>query len=150
MWASQEYWDLHIRKGVLANQHLAQLGEAHGLHECIILNSGTIAPSAKMITTAVEAILGAVHKDGGEASLAGVMDRLGLTPHVLSSPVTSLLPSLVFCYAEWPRRYSSGLLGPFAVALCSRVAQPPERLSGFEGQLARISSPLHENRVWVS
>ncbi|SPN98714.1 uncharacterized protein DNG_01758 [Cephalotrichum gorgonifer] len=80
-------WDV-IRKATLANDNLARVGSDLGLCECIVLNNGTTTPSSKMTATAVEAILGAVHRDGGDASLAKVMGRLGLTQHALLSPVT--------------------------------------------------------------
>jgi ribonuclease-3 len=43
-----------------------------------------------MMSTAVEAILGAVHLDGGDQALASVMTHLGLTSDllVLFTPLT--------------------------------------------------------------
>ncbi|RYP68737.1 hypothetical protein DL771_006467 [Monosporascus sp. 5C6A] len=78
-----------IRGEVLGNKNLSQVGEEHGLDKCINVNSGTIAVSPGMIATAVQALLGAVHKDGGHDALVGVMDRLGLTEHALLSLVMS-------------------------------------------------------------
>ncbi|RYP93874.1 hypothetical protein DL770_000070 [Monosporascus sp. CRB-9-2] len=78
-----------IRGEVLGNKNLSQVGEEHGLDKCINVNGGTPTVSTRMIATAVQAILGAVHKDGGHVAFAGVMDRLGLTEHALLSSVTS-------------------------------------------------------------
>ncbi|RYP26155.1 hypothetical protein DL767_008151 [Monosporascus sp. MG133] len=78
-----------IRGEVLGNKNLSQVGQEHGLDKCINVNGGTFAVGTGMIATAVQAILGAVHKDGGHVALAGVMDRLGLTEHALLSSVTS-------------------------------------------------------------
>ncbi|ORY55847.1 ribonuclease III domain-containing protein [Pseudomassariella vexata] len=70
-----------IRKDVLGNDNLAHVGFEHGLDKCVVLNGGTYKVSKSMMATAVEAILGAVHKDGGNDGLVLVMRRLGLTQH---------------------------------------------------------------------
>lgn len=99
------------------------------LHRCIALSDGAGTPSAKMIATAFEAILGAVHRDGGIDSLAGVMDRLGLTQHVLLSPVTSLLLfDVILCRIA---AALLGLLGPFAA--CPRLPSRAAPEYAFEG-----------------
>jgi hypothetical protein len=61
----------------------------HGLNDCIILHGGTPLVSTKMMATALEAIMGAVHMDGGVDALAGVMSRLGLVQHPLLPTVIS-------------------------------------------------------------
>lgn len=54
-----------------------------GLDQCINLNPGTDRVSQDMMATTIEAILGAVHLDGGDDALASVMARLGLTSELL-------------------------------------------------------------------
>jgi len=105
-----------IRGDVLSNKNLAQVGEQHGLGKCINVNGGTLVVSAGMIATAVEAILGAVHKDGGHDALAGVMDRLGLTGHALLLSVISVVSLHPPWYTEQLLAYSLHLLGPFVAA----------------------------------
>lgn len=83
-----------MRGDLLGNKNLERVGRNHGLGECLILNPGTHFVSAKMMATAVEAILGAVHEDGGDKALAEVMDRLHLAEHPLLSSVTSLVPNM--------------------------------------------------------
>ena len=83
-----------IRKEVLGNRNLTDVGSRHGLDKCLILNPGTSTTSPNMIATAVEAILGAVRRDGGEDKMAAVMVRLGLNKHALLPLVTFLLPPL--------------------------------------------------------
>ncbi|KAF1807834.1 hypothetical protein P152DRAFT_324198 [Eremomyces bilateralis CBS 781.70] len=76
-----------IRECVLGNANLAAVGFCHNLDRCVLLNPGTTAVSDKTMATTVEAILGAVHVDGGNAALGLVMVKLGLT-HALLDVVT--------------------------------------------------------------
>lgn len=68
-------WTL-IRNEGLCNDSLAERGFANSLHACVTRNSGTISVSKKMMATAMEAILGAVHLDGGDDALTRVMEHL--------------------------------------------------------------------------
>ncbi|KAF1963887.1 hypothetical protein BU23DRAFT_495047 [Bimuria novae-zelandiae CBS 107.79] len=76
-----------IRESVLGNANLAAVGFRYNLDRCVLLNPGTTAVSDKTMATTVEAILGAVHVDGGDAALGMVMAKLGLT-HALLDVVT--------------------------------------------------------------
>ncbi|KAH8706264.1 ribonuclease III domain-containing protein [Ilyonectria robusta] len=80
-----------IRRDLVGNENLARVGMEHGLGNCINVNGGTSRVTPGMVATAVEAILGAVQRDGGLDALARVMDQLGLTQHDLLSLVTFLL-----------------------------------------------------------
>lgn len=82
-----------IRNEALCNNFLAERGFCHGLDLCINKDAGTPSVSPKMMATAVEAILGAVHLDGGDDALRRVLTRLRIVnPYEL--PVTfSLLIS---------------------------------------------------------
>lgn len=82
-----------IRTTILSNENLALVGIQMGLDGCLNLNPGTVNISRDMMATAVEAILGAVHLDGGDHALASVMINLGLTSDLL---VTSTTPPFVF------------------------------------------------------
>lgn len=99
-----------IRNDVLGNTNLAAVGFRAGLDACVHLNPGTNNVSNKTMATTIEAILGAVHRDGGDAALEKVMERLGLT-HALLEAVTSNPPP---AFEGSLRSNSPGLcLGPF-------------------------------------
>ncbi|QKX57866.1 uncharacterized protein TRUGW13939_04986, partial [Talaromyces rugulosus] len=70
-----------IRSSVLGNKNLTRVGFENGLDDCVKLNGGTMSVSANSMATTVEAIMGAVHLDGGDAALATAMMELGLTEH---------------------------------------------------------------------
>ncbi|KUL89264.1 hypothetical protein ZTR_03712 [Talaromyces verruculosus] len=72
-----------IRSSILSNENLARVGFQTGLDRCLNLNPGTAVISQAMMATTVEAILGAVHLDGGDQALASVMIKLGLTSDLL-------------------------------------------------------------------
>lgn len=72
-----------IRNDVLGNDNLARVGYGLGLDQCLNLNPGTVSVSPAMMATTVEAILGAVHLDGGDTALTMVMENLGLTHELL-------------------------------------------------------------------
>ncbi|KAF5607634.1 ribonuclease III [Fusarium pseudoanthophilum] len=76
-----------LRRDLISNDKLANVGVEHGLDRCINMNGGTTRASNGMVATTVEAILGAVEIDGGRNALARVMNRLGLTQHTLLSAV---------------------------------------------------------------
>lgn len=65
-----------IRNNALGNNFLAQKGFANGLDGCVTCNNGTPSISEKMMATAMEGILGAVHLDGGDEALKQVMEHL--------------------------------------------------------------------------
>lgn len=67
-----------MRKESLCNRNLAERGFSRQLDVVIIKNGGTVIVSEKMMATAVEAILGAVHLDGGLDALTTVMENLGI------------------------------------------------------------------------
>jgi hypothetical protein len=70
-----------------------------------------------MVATAVEAILGAVERDGGHDTLARVMAHLGLTQHALLSLVTFCLLTHLLHVCRSAASYSLDLLGPSVAAL---------------------------------
>lgn len=74
---------MQIRNSILSNENLARVGFQTGLDRCLNLNPGTAVISQSMMATTVEAILGAVHLDGGDQALASVMINLGLTSDLL-------------------------------------------------------------------
>lgn len=68
----------------MSNESLAETGFSHGLDVCINKDAGTSSVSNKMMATAVEAILGAVHLDGGDVALRRVLTQLRIVnPHDL-------------------------------------------------------------------
>ncbi|KAJ6784562.1 hypothetical protein PWT90_09372 [Aphanocladium album] len=83
-----------MRNDMLCNDHLAQVGFTLGLNRNINKDTGTTSVSKKMMATAVEAILGAVHLDGGDVALRRVMAQLRL-----ASPCETLV---LFQYLFFP------------------------------------------------
>lgn len=63
------------------NSHLNEVGRFRGLDACVYLSDGTKSVSDKTMSTVVEAIIGAVHQDGGGAAVAIVLGQLGLLRH---------------------------------------------------------------------
>ncbi|KAK5203291.1 hypothetical protein LTR41_010934 [Exophiala xenobiotica] len=75
-------------KALLVNTNLIAVGYGYGLHDCVILNQGTLSASDKTMARTVEAILVAVSIDGGADVLRAVLVTLGLT-HQFLEPVMS-------------------------------------------------------------
>jgi dsRNA-specific ribonuclease len=61
---------------VASNANLSAVGVRFGLHHCINMNPGTTHPSAAIVATMVEALLGAVHLDGGNDALDALVAKL--------------------------------------------------------------------------
>ncbi|KAF5130821.1 Ribonuclease 3 [Metarhizium anisopliae] len=105
-WYSQGYekgvWD-SMRKESLCNRNLAERGFSHQLDVCIIKNGGTVCVSEKMMATAVEAILGAVHLDGGLDALTTVMGNLGIIDPLRESCTDLLRSTYVEVYRSMSR-----------------------------------------------
>ncbi|KAF2092796.1 hypothetical protein NA57DRAFT_49569 [Rhizodiscina lignyota] len=87
-------WDT-IRLDVLSNSNLAAVGFVHRLDRCINLNPGTTTVSSRTMATTLEAIMGAVHKDGGDSALGQVMAHLGLTHELLEVVMFNSPPSVL-------------------------------------------------------
>lgn len=81
-------WEASICQNLVTNANYDRVGRHLNLDQCVILNPGTTQVSAKSMATTIEAILGAVFLDRGEAAMQGVMSRLGLD-HPLLQPVKS-------------------------------------------------------------
>ncbi|EWY79919.1 hypothetical protein FOYG_16983 [Fusarium oxysporum NRRL 32931] len=106
-----------LRHDLISNENLARVGMEHGLDTCINVNGGTVRVTPGMVATAVEAILGAVERDGGHGTLARVMAHLGLTQHALLSLVTFCLLTHLLHVCRSAASYSLDLLGPSVAAL---------------------------------
>ena len=70
-----------IRNDILGNDGLAQRGHELGIDKCIFLNDGTYSKTPKMVATTLEAIIGAVFQDGGDAVVMRVIEHLGFLDH---------------------------------------------------------------------
>lgn len=112
-----DFWTT-LRHELLGNENFGLVGMSHGLDACIISNGGTVRVTAGMVATALEAILGAVERDGGYDAFVGVMAHLGLTRHALLSSVT-FLPRHLFITIRSAANHSLDLLGP--VRGCPRI-----------------------------
>jgi hypothetical protein len=120
---SQDCWTT-LRHQLLGNENLGGVGMSLGLDACINANGGTVRITAGMIVTALEAVLGAVERDGGHNALASVMDHLGLTRHALLSPVTSSPPYPLPLNIS-AAIYSLDILGPLVAAQKLSLAWGP-------------------------
>ena len=97
----------------------------HGLDTCINANGGTLRVLPGMIATAVEAILGAVERDGGLDKLTQLMGHLGLTQHALIASVTFYHPTPLHHICRSAASYLLDLLGPSVVAVgCLFIRSP--------------------------
>jgi ribonuclease-3 len=75
-----------LRQGILNNETVAQLGRELGLDKTIVASAGHFGPpGTKMMATTVEALLGAVYVEGGEAAVSGVMAHIGLPQQLVMS-----------------------------------------------------------------
>jgi ribonuclease-3 len=79
-----------LRNDMLSNDNLAQRGYSLGVGSCVFCNEGTTV-SAKMVAGTLQAIVGAVHQDGGDDAVLRVIEHLGFTQHPLLM-VTLLTP----------------------------------------------------------
>ncbi|KNG52765.1 ribonuclease [Stemphylium lycopersici] len=84
-----------LRNETLANTVLADRGYDIGIDKIIITAEGTPAVSPKMVATTLEAIIGAVHQDGGDEAAHKLMEHLGFFNHTLLM-VTSQPPHTPF------------------------------------------------------
>lgn len=74
-----------------ARANLARVGFNMGLDACIIVNSGTIGVSEKMMATTIEALLAAAFEDGSNEALTQVMAAFALDHEYLQA-VMSISP----------------------------------------------------------
>ena len=82
-----------IRNETVGNENLAAIGEEKGLQECVVLNPGTHMVTPKVMATAVEAIIGAVFFDSGDAAVEPVLQTLGIHHQLLAVVMLTILSS---------------------------------------------------------
>lgn len=85
-------WDA-IWQDKLSNSGLNEAGERLGLHSTIHGELPSTPVSSKMMATAVEAIVGAVHLDGGDQAAYEVMIPMGLVDNTLKRVTPAQLPT---------------------------------------------------------
>ncbi|KAJ2975578.1 hypothetical protein NQ176_g5445 [Zarea fungicola] len=95
-----------MRNDVLSNEYLAEIGFTLGLDHCINKDAGTTSVSKRMMATAVEALLGAVHLDGGDEALRVVLGQLRIV-----SPEDRLV--LLAKATKWPSCKAAQACGAF-------------------------------------
>lgn len=71
-----------LRNDMLSNDSLARRGYTHGIDTYVFCNEGTVV-SVKMVASTLEAIIGAVYQDGGDAAVLRVMEHFGFLEHRL-------------------------------------------------------------------
>lgn len=96
---------------LLSYVHLSEVGFAHHLDTCVVLNAGTPSVTAKIMATTVEAVLGAVYLDGGEDALGRVLETLNVTHEFLKAVTFTPSPPLFMkeCYTPL---YANRVLRP--------------------------------------
>jgi hypothetical protein len=120
-----------ILQAISSNENLARVGFNNGLDACIYLNQGTVHVSTKPMSTAMEAILGAVHLDGGEEALVQVMERLGLSHALLTLAVMSKQIPCSYFY------FKNGVSDTTYPLTCVLVGTPSIRYASMEASLIR-------------
>ncbi|KAF2844648.1 ribonuclease III [Plenodomus tracheiphilus IPT5] len=75
-------WD-RLRNELLSNDTLAARGFNLGLDTCVITNAGNSGVSSKMMSTTVEAVIGAIYEDGGDDAVHLVLTNMGFFQHAL-------------------------------------------------------------------
>ncbi|KAJ4357102.1 hypothetical protein N0V95_002758 [Ascochyta clinopodiicola] len=71
-----------LRNDILSNESLGQRGYTLKIDTLVCCNPGTLV-SAKMVAATLEALIGAVHQDGGDDAALRVIKHLGFTEHRL-------------------------------------------------------------------
>ena len=71
-----------LREDMLSNDNLARRGYHYGIGALVYCNVGTVV-SAKMVASTLEAIIGAVYRDGGDTAVLQVIRHLGFFEHRL-------------------------------------------------------------------
>ena len=66
------------RKAITTNENLARTFQQHGLDTFVYLEPNLVKITPRLRADAMEAILGAVGKDGSMGDVRAVMGRLGL------------------------------------------------------------------------
>jgi ribonuclease-3 len=81
-----------LRNDIISNDALARRGYTTGVDNVVIKAPSTPTLSSRMVATAVAAIIGAVHEDGGDDAVHSVMQHLGFFDHALLTVTSQLLP----------------------------------------------------------
>lgn len=93
-----------MRNNVLSNECLAEIGFTLGLDKYVNMDAGTTVVSKKMMATAVEALLGAVHLDGGDEALRRVLGLLrivGQEERLVMFPILTVFFFMIqICYDQ--------------------------------------------------
>jgi dsRNA-specific ribonuclease len=82
-----------LEQRLLINNNLTRVAIAKGLDNHIVAAPGLARVSAKMMATAVEAIVGAAYRDGGEEAVDTVMRAFGLHAPELEVTLSTPPPS---------------------------------------------------------
>jgi ribonuclease-3 len=79
---SEAQWT-QLRNDLISNAALARRGYEIGIDRVVIVGSNNPAVSGRMVATTLEAIIGAVHQDGGNDAVNQVIEHLELFDHRL-------------------------------------------------------------------
>ncbi|ORY13999.1 ribonuclease III domain-containing protein [Clohesyomyces aquaticus] len=66
-----------LRSTLTSNSALETRGKSLGLHNCILMNPGTLYVSMEMMARTMEALIGAVRCDGGDVAAERAMRKCG-------------------------------------------------------------------------
>ena len=128
---------IRIHSEALCNDNLGDVGFAVGLDELTVPES---TKNSYAMASTVEAILGAVHLDGGEDALSRVMGRLGITHRLFDSPERAWVHEPVRSRRNLPARFFLGHQWNMQKLLFN--ANPSLLPRGVMGEVARL--PLNE------
>jgi ribonuclease-3 len=79
---SEAQWT-QLRNALISNAALARRSYEIGVDRCVLVGSNNPAVSGRMVATTMEAIIGAVHQDGGGDAVRLVVEHLELFDHSL-------------------------------------------------------------------
>ena len=113
------------------NANVGRVGFDHGLDACVNCDPATRAVSHGMMAATVEAVLGAVHLDGGDEALTAVMEQLGLTHELLLQAVMFI--AFLSLSSVWYTYPLTCLLVWFLLHGHPRVAPAPAPWYALEG-----------------
>lgn len=86
-----------VKADMLASSYLVEWGRIHGISDCVFMEARCKDVADSVVASTVQAVLGAVHKDGGRAPLYRVMRRLNLLNHVALGREPAFLPPSLVC-----------------------------------------------------
>lgn len=102
------------RAAMVSAKALARVAQGLQLGECLLVSPGEEAAGGRsnprLLANALEAVIAAIHHDGGYAAAAGVIDRLVIEPHLRGAGGDALLQfGAKSALQEWAHAHARAL-----------------------------------------